>query len=238
MDAVAFVSATFALLSFFLLASCGLRHCDGIKNCYQVDSGLPQFSKTTLIYVKYLYRGGWNRDQVKVINQAKEYLLERVKSGDKKLAIIFNADETLLESPYLLDYEPNYSIIEKHHLMANFEAIKPTLKLFNLAKANNVAIFIITARYTRERNATILNFKLQKITGWKEIYFRPKKMENVARYKSAMRKKISKMGYKIIINVGDQFSDLCGTDEAEMNFKLPNPFYYTPGCEAYEQNKN
>ncbi len=228
----------FALLALFLLASCGLDHCSDIKNCYEVKSGLPQFSKTTLIYVKYLYRGGWYRDQMKVVNRAKDYLLKRASSKEKKLAIIFNTDETLLESPYLLDYEPDYSIIEKHHLQANFKSIRSTVELFNLAKAKNVTIFIITGRYTKERKATILNLNRQNISGWKEIYFRSIGTKNISRYKSAMRKKIVDMGYKIIINVGDQFSDLCGDDEAEMNFKLPNPFYYIPGCDTYDQNKN
>lgn len=234
------IKILFAVLAALLLASCGLHDCNGVSHCYEVKSGLPQFSKTTLIYVKYLYQGGWVRDQTKVILQAEKHLRKQLNAPEnknKKLAIIFNTDETLLESPYLLDYEANYPIIEKHHLQANFKAIKPTIELFNLAKANNVAIFIVTGRYKEEEAATIKNLKLRNIAGWKGIYFRTDETENVSRYKSTIRKKISGMGYKIIINVGSQFSDLCGEDQAEMNFKLPNPFYYIPGCEAFKQDK-
>lgn len=226
----------FAFLLLFLLTSCGLHDCNGVQHCYQVKSGLPQFSKTTLIYVKYLYQGGWTRDQTTVTIEAEKYLRKQLESRDKKLAIIFNTDETLLESPYLLDYEPDYSIIEKHHLQANFKAIQPTVDLYNFAKANNVAIFIITNRYPKEEAATIKNLTSQNITGWKAIYFRPVNNTNLVEYKSAMREKIMKMGYKIIINIGDQFSDLCGSNEAEMNFKLPNPFYEIPGCEAVQEH--
>jgi hypothetical protein len=35
------------------------------------------------------------------------------------------------------------------------------------------------------------------------------------------------MGYTIIANMGDQFSDLEG-GFSERTYKLPNPFYYIP----------
>ena len=46
-------------------------------------------------------------------------------------------------------------------------------------------------------------------------------------YKSAARAKIEQQGYRIILNVGDQESDLAG-GHATRAFKLPNPFYYSP----------
>jgi len=41
------------------------------------------------------------------------------------------------------------------------------------------------------------------------------------------RGKIAAQGYTIIVNVGDQQSDLDG-GYAERAYKLPNPFYYLP----------
>jgi hypothetical protein len=35
-------------------------------------------------------------------------------------------------------------------------------------------------------------------------------------------------GYHIILNLGDQFSDLNGDPQAERSVKLANPFYYIP----------
>jgi len=40
-------------------------------------------------------------------------------------------------------------------------------------------------------------------------------------------KAIKKSGYHIVINVGDQQSDLDG-GFAQQDFKLPNPFYFIP----------
>jgi hypothetical protein len=46
-------------------------------------------------------------------------------------------------------------------------------------------------------------------------------------YKSATRSHIESMGYDIVANFGDQFSDLKG-GHADRTFKLPNPNYFLP----------
>jgi hypothetical protein len=54
------------------------------------------------------------------------------------------------------------------------------------------------------------------------------KTQTVVDYKSGERKKVAAQGYKIILNVGDQMSDLNGDPQAEKSVKLPNPFYFIP----------
>jgi HAD superfamily, subfamily IIIB (Acid phosphatase) len=46
-------------------------------------------------------------------------------------------------------------------------------------------------------------------------------------YKSATRAHIESLGYEIVGNFGDQFSDLVG-GHADRTFKLPNPNYFLP----------
>jgi hypothetical protein len=46
-------------------------------------------------------------------------------------------------------------------------------------------------------------------------------------YKSGVRAHIEDLGYEIVANFGDQFSDLKG-GFADRTFKLPNPNYYLP----------
>ncbi len=46
-------------------------------------------------------------------------------------------------------------------------------------------------------------------------------------YKSATRAHIESLGYDIVANFGDQYSDLTG-GHADRGFKLPNPNYYLP----------
>jgi hypothetical protein len=46
-------------------------------------------------------------------------------------------------------------------------------------------------------------------------------------YKAGTRKHIEKLGYTIVANYGDQWSDLMG-GHAKRVVKLPNPTYYLP----------
>ncbi len=47
------------------------------------------------------------------------------------------------------------------------------------------------------------------------------------RYKSGVRAHIESLGWDIVGNFGDQFSDLAG-GFADKTFKLPNPNYFLP----------
>ena len=47
-------------------------------------------------------------------------------------------------------------------------------------------------------------------------------------YKSTVRKHVEEdLGYDVVANFGDQFSDLIG-GHADRSVKLPNPMYYLP----------
>lgn len=45
-------------------------------------------------------------------------------------------------------------------------------------------------------------------------------------YKSKERKKLEEVGYRILGNMGDQWSDLMGTNVGKRTFKVPDPMYY------------
>jgi len=48
----------------------------------------------------------------------------------------------------------------------------------------------------------------------------------VVPYKSGERQKLVDAGYRIVGNMGDQWSDLVGGPEGEHTFKVPDPMYY------------
>jgi hypothetical protein len=53
--------------------------------------------------------------------------------------------------------------------------------------------------------------------------------QTAATYKLAARWRIAAAGFRIVVNVGDQASDLSGDSHgavADHTFKLPNPFYF------------
>ncbi|CAK9150570.1 unnamed protein product [Ilex paraguariensis] len=45
-------------------------------------------------------------------------------------------------------------------------------------------------------------------------------------YKSNKRKELEEAGYRIWGNMGDQWSDLLGTNVGNRTFKVPNPMFY------------
>jgi len=54
----------------------------------------------------------------------------------------------------------------------------------------------------------------------------PSNNQNSVEYKSTERAKLVQQGYRIIANVGDQWSGLSGHNVGIRTFKLPNPMYY------------
>jgi len=148
----------------------------------------------------------------------------------KKLAIVFDIDETSL-SNYTAINADNFTFGTNSRNEAQNEigtAIQPTLDLFNLAKAKHIAIFLITGRREDVRTPTADNLAREGFTGYKELILRPVGAGGTTvDYKAGERAKIEDQGYRIIANVGDQYSDLAG-GHSGVAFKLPNPFYFLP----------
>lgn len=108
-------------------------------------------------------------------------------------------------------------------------AIRPTLDLAKKASAEHVALFFITGRHEAERSFTEDNLRKAGYPEWVHLYMRPDgtSTKSAADYKAPLRKTIEDEGYTIIVNVGDQPSDLIG-GHAERSFLLPDPFYRVP----------
>jgi hypothetical protein len=77
--------------------------------------------------------------------------------------------------------------------------------------------------------ATIKNLNAAGYKDWDGLFFKPDGYQqgSIIPYKSSTRKRIEESGYRIVVNIGDQYSDLAG-GYSERSFKLPNPYYYIP----------
>jgi acid phosphatase len=155
------------------------------------------------------------------------------KAGER-LAIVLDIDETSL-SNYCEMKREDYGFLSA---MFNAWAVSPeadmalpgTLRLFNKARAAGIEVFFITGRPGEQRAATAKNLEAAGYKGWKGLALREGAQKAMAtvEYKGQERKKIVDAGYRIVMNVGDQWSDLDGESKAEISVKLPNPFYYLP----------
>jgi HAD superfamily, subfamily IIIB (Acid phosphatase) len=150
--------------------------------------------------------------------------------GPKNYAIVFDVDETLL-SNYTAINADNFTFGPASQAEATNEigtAIKPSLDLFNDAKARGITIFLITGRRENTRAHTTSNLTREGFTGYKQLVLKPDaSTDSTVVYKSNARAAIEQQGFKIIANVGDQYSDLAGGHSASA-FKLANPFYFLP----------
>jgi acid phosphatase len=205
---------------------------------YATEPENIQIAKNTLI--QYHDSGAYEQDIDAIIYQAQAYLSEVAAKQEKqpskeKLAVIFDIDETSL-SNYANMRMLNFggSLDEINRLIAqekNAPAIPATLSLYKQALKENVHVFFVTGRYDTSllRKNTVQNLHAAGFEQYVGLMMKPTdyKEHSASIYKTAMRKKITDQGYHIVLNIGDQMSDLCG-GYADRTYKLPNPYYYIP----------
>ena len=173
--------------------------------------------------------GRYEQDLAAVDSRARGYLRRRLHSccAWRKPALVLDIDETALSNyAFLGDFKNIVASLAQGAASATTPAIGPTLWLYEAAKARGVAVFFITGRPTAFQSLTVQNLTRAGYSGWSGLVLNPGGM-TLTQYKSAARAKIEQQGYRIILNVGDQESDLAG-GHASRAFKLPNPFYISP----------
>jgi len=180
----------------------------------------------------YYSSGGYEQAMNQVGEKAMDYL-KSCKDTPGKLAIVFDIDETSLSNypvELKMDFGFNPNIFNDFVMSEKGTVIKPSLALFDQAKAQNVAVFFISGRHENQREATVENLKSVGYYGWTQLILKPddfKPSASMVDFKAPLRSKIEQDGYRIILNIGDQYSDLNG-GYADKCFKYPNPFYYIP----------
>jgi acid phosphatase len=214
------------LFSLLLISTCSFA---------QPQSELPNLSLVKNTLRNYHDSGQYNADISRVIDRAMCYLHFRINQNKQlahpqKLAIVLDIDETSL-SNYNDMVRLNFGGTQKEGDQAegagHDPAIESTLKLYRYAESNGVAVFFVTGRLSTIRQNTAENLVKAGYTHWDAFYMKPVEYKNksVVPYKSGMRKEIARRGYDIVLNIGDQESDLKG-GSCDMAFKLPNPYYY------------
>jgi predicted secreted acid phosphatase len=153
----------------------------------------------------------WQSDVKAVIDQARPYIQQRTAdTAGKKLAIVFDIDNTTLET----DFHPWYQLPTP--------ALAPSLDLARYADSRGVDVFFVTARPGIIHSLTEWNLKTvgYPVDG---LYVRdlPDLFAEVSAYKTGKRAEIEAKGYTIIANVGNNTTDLVG-GHAERTFKLPD----------------
>lgn len=185
----------------------------------------------------------WGRQTAAAIAAGQHYLAGRLAHGVRHPAIVLDVDDTSevtfgweVDNQFAFNAAVNEQAIDADQ----FPAIQPTLNLAKWAAAHHVAVFFLTGRPEHQRAATITDL----ITD--DGYPQPTAMFLKAeagtpppsylscgttcttdQYKSQTRAHIQAEGYDVVLNVGDQASDLSLGHE-DRAVKLPNPMYFLP----------
>ena len=151
----------------------------------------------------------------------------------EKLAIVLDIDETSLsnyEQLLRMNFVFDKKAFDAWADSAQAPAIPGTLRLTKEAQRLGLSVFFITGRPESQRAITERNLNSQGYSGWQQLYLRPSPTngQTVDDYKASMRAQIAAQGYKIVLNVGDQWSDMKGKPQAELSVKYPDPFYFLP----------
>lgn len=185
--------------------------------------------------------GCYEKDLAAVCNRARDYLQHHVK-GVSRPAMVLDIDETSLsnwEEIKADDFGFHAKVWNDWVDSAKAPAIAPMLELYRFARQKGVEVFFITGRREPSRQVTEKNLQTAGYADWQQLVLRPqgdkpcenypnrKETSEVVCYKAGERRKIADQGYHIILNLGDQLSDLRG-GYAQRAYKLPNPFYYIP----------
>ena len=180
---------------------------------------------------RYVNSGEYAKDLGEVALKATKYLAKRLNKPakpDEKLALVLDIDETALTNlPHMMANDFGYvsAVWHRYVMSAQAKAIVPVQVAYDIAARGGVAVFFITARRESERAGTERNLRQVGYDTWNGIFYKADDSEESAqRFKTRIRKQLTDEGYTIIVNIGDQDSDLAG-GYSKKNFKLPNPIY-------------
>jgi hypothetical protein len=179
-----------------------------------------------------------------IVDSAERYLdRSRGEHGSKgrTKAVLFDVDDTTLNtfsyeiySGFVYNPTTNAYFVNA----AVFPAVPHMVDLEHFAESKGYTVFFLTGRPVEQHDGTVTNLTNE---GYDvvdaNLYLRNKTAPpaylpceptcTTIQYKSMTRQHIESLGYDIVANFGDQFSDLIG-GFADKTFKIPNPMYYLP----------
>ena len=180
----------------------------------------------------YVKSGEYAKAVAKIALQADKYLVRRLghpAPKGKKLAIVFDIDETTLSNlDHIVANDYGYvpEVWNKWIAAGRAPAIFPIQTVYDTAVRGKIAVFFITGRSEHDRAATERNLRDVGYDTWTNIFYMPtdNPLLTTVGFKTDTRRKLMADGYIIVANIGDQISDVAN-GYAERYFLLPNPFY-------------
>lgn len=176
--------------------------------------------------IEYRDSGNWSRDLDDAGNKGVALLRAAYNQNDTQ-AVVFDIDETTLDNYQNLKAD-KFAVVKESSTAwmvgAKAPAIKEIKKIYDEAVSKGIYVFFITGRAESLRTATINNLNITGYTKFEKLIMHETTGETALVYKTAARAALEKEGYRNILNVGDQDSDILG-GYSLYTLKLPNPMY-------------
>jgi HAD superfamily, subfamily IIIB (Acid phosphatase) len=164
-----------------------------------------------------------------------------VRHAPGQKAIVLDVDDTSLNT-YNYEIDSNFVYNPTQNALfvngAAFPAVPGMPQLAGQAVAHHYTLFFLTGRPEAQRAGTVTNLVQAGFPAVpsSQLYLKDQTASWLAscapacttiQYKSLTRAHIESLGYDIVADLGDQYSDLKG-GYADATYKIPNPMYYLP----------
>ncbi|CAN4100128.1 unnamed protein product [Withania somnifera] len=183
----------------------------------------------------YMLGKQYRHDCEFVAKEAIEYAKGLKLDGDGKDVWVFDIDETTLSNaPYYARSDVAFGAMPYNSTKFNewvaegkAPAIPSILRLYNIVLSLGIKPVFITGTHENFREVRIANLKKVGYTNWAKLVLKGENESGSAvQFKSSKRTELVKAGYRIVGNIGDQWSDLIGENVGARTFKVPDPMYY------------
>ncbi|KAJ4718012.1 acid phosphatase 1-like [Melia azedarach] len=184
----------------------------------------------------YMTGSQYLKDSKAVTDEAFTYAESLELAGDGKDIWVFDIDETSLSNlPFYALYGLGAEVINvtaylEWQLKGELPALPESIKLYKRLMSLGIKVVFLTGRFGFLRNSTESNLKKAGYHTWEKLILRDSSSLNETQieFKSGKRRELEETGYRIVGNIGDQWSDLLGVHPGNRTFKLPIPMYYIP----------
>ncbi|WMV35055.1 hypothetical protein MTR67_028440 [Solanum verrucosum] len=177
----------------------------------------------------------YRRDCEYVAKQAIEYAKGLKLNRDGKDVWVFDVDDTTLSNlPYYARSDVRFGTIALNNtkfierLAEGKLPVIPSIQgVYKTLLSLGIKPVLITGAPENFRQSRIANLKKAGYSNWLKLVLRGgNDSKSAVEYKSSKRMELVKAGYRIVGNIGDQWTDLIGENVGARTFKVPNPMYY------------
>lgn len=184
----------------------------------------------------YMLGKQYRADCEQVADAAIEYAAGlTLASDDGKDIWVFDIDETTLSNvPYYARSDVAFGAIPYNDTKfdewvseGKAPAIPAGLRLFNTLLSLGIKAVFLTGTKEAFREVRVANLQEAGYSNWVTLILKGANDSGSAiEYKSGKRTELVNAGFRIVGNIGDQWSDLLGPNAGDRTFKLPDPMYY------------